>query len=77
MRDCLTLLWASVNSIFSLIFFLWMVNSTHHVGEIWCTPKLEGVPVRLSCEKINNSYDCMSIVHRGTYFLLIYHYCGK
>ena len=25
--------------------FLWMVCSTHHVSEIWCTQKLEGVPV--------------------------------
>ena len=30
--------------------FLWMVYSTHHVGEIWCTQKSECVPVRLSCE---------------------------
>ena len=51
--------------------------STHHVGEIWCTPKLEGALVWLSCEKLNNSYDCISIAHRGTYFLLIYRYCGK
>ena len=25
--------------------FLWMVYSTHHVSEIWCIQKLEGVPV--------------------------------
>ena len=66
---------------------LWMVYSTHHVGEIWCTQKSERVPVRLSCEKFNNtSHNCISIVHRGIKhiplctmeggipFLLIYRY---
>ena len=45
--------------------FLWMVYSTHHVGEICCTQKSECVPVRLSCEKFINSHNCISIVHRG------------
>ena len=42
-----------------------MVYSTHHVGKIWCTKKSECVPVRLSCEKFNNSHNCISTVHRG------------
>ena len=45
--------------------FFWVVYSTHHVGKIWCTQKSECVPVRLSCEKFNNSHNCISIVHRG------------
>ena len=54
-----------------------MVYSTHHVSEIWCTQKPEGVPDRYDyyVKNLLNSQECIiSIVHSGRliYFLLTY-----